>query len=312
MAFFIANDIHGNKPLLQGVVNAIESKMAEGDILLVNGDGAGARGPRMNEVIKIYYEVRRGETAFENLLTAIETIIGEKPVIPENWVFNSVHGGVFRKIVAEHYPAFNACLEEELRQVLEETLRPLAVAAEKGKKTIIYVPGNGEIVPSDLSIEDISTEQALPPEQRFYQRLAKEGYFDTFGIHYVPYAEYVNEGVAVISTNLLDLNFKDALNVLNEKISGRPLKNIIVHYPPKISPLGGMFSFWKPNTVDAVRSRLLNRILAELNLDEATVYFGHIHLGVSDPKMRPYPALMMFQTPSYNYAWVKPGTVIKI
>lgn len=312
MATYIVNDLHGNYDLIQQTVDAIMN-MAKGDRLIINGDGAGARGPRMNRIVKIFYEVRRGETDISELLSALSEIIGEIPDIPKEWVFESVHAGVFRKLMAEHFAKFNKCMEEELLAVIEETVKPLSEAA-KDKVKIYYLPGNGEMVPNDFSTKDITVEKALPPEQRFYTKLAKDGYFEKYGIHYIGYVSHcVKSKMALISTNLLDLNPKEAVIMLQTcGLLKNKLKTVIVHYPPTISPLGSAFGFWTPNKVDVKRIDNLQKILDELQLKDAKIYFGHIHLGANDPRMDAYPSTMGFVGSGFNYTWVKPGAVIKI
>ena len=58
---YVVNDMHGNKRLVDGVVSQMQGLHPD-DTLIINGDGAGARGPIMNNLVKIFYEVRRKET----------------------------------------------------------------------------------------------------------------------------------------------------------------------------------------------------------------------------------------------------------
>lgn len=311
---YIVNDLHGAKPLIQATVNGI-NRLNSDDILIINGDGAGARGPIMNHLVKIFYEVRRGETDESKLLDAIEGIIGERPEIPRTWIYDTVHAGLFRKLMADRYEKFSECLKKELLEVLEETLTPLSEAAQTRGIRVVYLPGNGEITPEDFSTDDFTTEVAIAPERRFYQRIAKEGYFNRFGIEFVPYATKLGNSTVLISTNLLDLNTEAAIETLKQQgISVDDVfTTVIVHYPPAISPIGGAFSFWTPNKTDIRRSDALRSILSAIQLDEdAQLYFGHIHLGATDARMALYPATMGFTAASYQCTWVKPGTVLKI
>ncbi len=311
MSVFVTNDLHGDAVLIERVVNAIKI-MRTDDILIINGDGAGSRGPRMSKIVKKYYEVKRGETDFENLVSALAEIIGEKPEFPKDWVFGSVHAGIFRKLLAERYERFRQCTEAEVITVLGGVLQSLSQAAN-GKVRILYVPGNGEMLPGDFSVNDISIEQALPPEERFYQKIAREGFFGHFGIEYIPYA-YNLDGIALLSTNLLDLDLEKAVGIIRQyKIpAGEELRAVVVHYPPVISPIGRTFSFWSPNKVDVLRIDALNKILKELHLKHATIFFGHIHLDPDDPRMASYPPIMGFKINEGNAFWVKPGELIEI
>ena len=317
---FITNDIHGSDVLMSKVFRVIEEKdLGKGDILVINGDGAGARGPIMNEIVKIYYEVRRGETPIEKLLDAIKNIIGVIPQIPSEWIYQAVHAGMFRKLMAEKYEKFADCLHRELKEVLEKTLLPFSkLAAEKGFQ-IYYVPGNGEIVPDDFTTDDITVEKTVEPEQRYYQQLAREGYFRKFNIEYVPYACKIWDGdgaIVMISTHLLDLSWNDALTILSENhILDDQIAGLIVHYPPAISPIGSAFPFWTPNAADVSRTDRLMRILDAIAMQNGgEIFFGHIHLGPTDTRMEPLPAFMGFEVPGLRNAciWIKPGTILGV
>lgn len=309
---YVTNDLHGHKALVDKVVHAIESTLEVGDTLIINGDGAGARGPVMNNLVKIFYEVRRGETDFNELLKALTEIIGQRPELSKDAVFGAVHAGVFRAFMAEQYPTFRDCVERELLMVIEDTLRPISLAAKQKGVRVIYVPGNGEIVPSDFDVTDIKVERTLPPEERFYQRIAREGFFAQFGIEYVPYVLRLSPKVLLLSTNLLDLSTDEALSLVGE--SGTETNTVVVHYPPTAT-VGRWFHFWNPNRVDIARIDALMTLLNRLSVHNAIVYFGHIHLSASDARMEQLPPAIGFGydgDEKNNGLWVKPGEVIKI
>ena len=325
MSVYVVNDLHGNARLVDRIVCAI-CKMAAGDILIINGDGAGSRGPRMNKIVKIFYEVRRGEADLECLISALAEIIGERPSASEigPWVSQAVHAGVFRAVLARRYEAFAKCVEEEILTALDETLVPLSEAASSKGVRVFYSPGNCEIVPADFSVDDITTEKTLPPEERFYQRLAKQGYFDKYGIEYVPYACKI-PGFGIISSNLLDLPWAECeaklreCGLLGTKMSSRT--PLIVHYPPDTEPLERYFGFWKPNDVDKARVRALQRILGAMKFERASIFFGHIHLAPDDPRMGSFPPTWGYKIVDYyggdsmvDYygIWIKPGSVIRV
>ena len=309
--FFVVNDLHGAPKLIDQTVKAIEA-MTTGDTLIINGDGAGARGPIMNNVVKIFYEVRRGETDLSVLLDAIEDIIGEKPEIPQEWIYDSVHAGVFRKLVANRYRAFELCMREEMKNVLEETLQPLTEAAEKRGVLLVYLPGNGEIVPDDLDVSDITTEKTVDPDERFYQRLHCDGYFKERGVEYIGYASLSPSGRLVLSTHLLDLPEGRIDDFLKSFYGCGLITSVFVHYPPAVAPIGKAFEFWTPNKSDIQRTESLRKIIRKLKLPlNAKIFFGHIHLGANDPRMDRYPASMTFRTTEgYECVWVKPGCVM--
>ena len=311
---YVVNDIHGAKKLLERTLQSM-LKMNAGDILVINGDGAGARGPIMNQIVKVFYEVRRGENVMSALYDEIEKVIHERPEIPIKWIYGSVHAGVFRKLMALRYPLFGACMKREAKKVLEETLLPLSkVAKEKGIQ-IVYLPGNGEIVPDDFVVDDITVERTVNPDKRFYQKLANDGYFLKFGVHYVKYARILSDDVLLLSTHLLDLP-EESIGLLLESLGvfDKKFSKVLVHYPPAIAPVRGAFDFWSPNKSDESRTEALGKILAKLQLsDDAMIYFGHINLGTNDARMDCYPSSMTFLTSEFSgCVWVKPGTVMKL
>jgi len=318
---FVVNDMHGDADLVRDVVSDIEDNCRPGDIVIVNGDGAGARGPIMNEVVKLFYEVRRGETDKKELIDYISGIIIDLPDIPDEWIFDTVHAGMFRKLLADRYPRFKAILEEELATVLEETLSQLSRAVRQCDAKLVYLPGNGEITPLDLETDDITTEETINSEDRYYNRLAREGYFDKFDVEYVEYAKLLPGGVLLLSTNLLDLDKDDAKMWLgNMGVLSAPISNVVVHYPPAIAPLGKCFTFWKPNKTDVKRTEMVEFILNQLGTrckkksarqrGVSMLVFGHIHCGPHDPRMDPFPALMTFSISGVASVWQKPGSLL--
>lgn len=309
---YIINDLHGNPGLVEKAVNGIKA-MTKKDVVMLNGDIAGARGPVQTEVAKQYYEVRRGERAYGSFLEILEDIVGERVTFPKEWVYNSVHAGMFRALMSARFDAYKKNVEKELREVIADTMIPLAEAAKEVGVKLIYLAGNGEIVPSDLSIRDITFEQALPPEERFYQKLDKEGYFKKIGVEYVPYVYNLHNEVALISTNLLDLDTDVAIKTMKKAgLIGAELKTVIVHYPPMIDPIEERFKFWKPNIVDVFRADALNMILNSLRFQNGMIFFGHIHLPATDERMEKYPAIIRFGYGSNDAIWVKPGEVVEV
>lgn len=309
---YVVNDLHGAPQLIEKTVEAIK-ELNNGESLIINGDGAGARGPIMNKIVKIYYEVRRGESPVSTLLDAIEEIIGEKPGIPQAWIYEAVHAGLFRKLMAERYPRFAECMRKELKDVIEETLNPITKAACEQGVQIIYLPGNGEIVPDDFITDDITTERTVEPRLRYYRQLDRSGYFAELGVSYVQHARKYGE-VALISTNLLDMSHEEIITALAaEDMLYSHFSKVVVHYPPAVAPIGGMFDFWTPNKTDIQRINTLNWILSTLMLEkDVEIFFGHIHLGANDARMEPFPSLMTFDVDKMHCTWVKPGVVAKV
>ena len=313
MSIFLVNDLHGHPALIEKAISAISS-MQKGDKLIINGDGAGARGPKMNEIVRVFYKVKRGEVDFEELVATINAAIDDDVKFPKDWAFDALHAGLFRKVLADHSPKFRRLMEDEILGVIKDTLQPLSQAAQD-KVKIIYLPGNGELVPDDFCSGNIDVEELVQPERRFYQRLANQGYFDQYRIAYVPYFTFGQlNRIALFSINLLDMSAGEAVAKLwkSENFRAEKPSAIVVHYPPSVSPVGAAFPFWTPNRMDRKRAETLSRILDAFSISGIPIYFGHIHLGPNDPAMVPYPQTMSFDICGNSCVWVKPGEVIKI
>ena len=311
---YVVNDLHGAKNLVDQSLDEMDL-LDPGSTLIINGDGAGARGPIMNEVVKIFYEVRRGESDVDELCNAILGITHTFPEIPQELIYQSVHAGVFRKMMATRYPdTFGKLMREETEQVLKDTLVPLsAKAQEKGIK-IVYLAGNGEIVTDDFVVDDITVERTVQPEDRFYQKLHRDGFFERLGIEYVPYATVI-DNTLLISTNLLDMSFSNQEMIMENLVPDwRSIANVVVHYPPAVAPIGRAFEFWHPNMSDLKRTESLADVLDLGDISSlAKVFFGHVHLGPNDERMKRYPRVMGFRTSNFDYCyWVKPGCIVKI
>ena len=80
----IINDVHANEKLLEELW---ETDFQPGDILVLNGDIAGSRGPRLNEIVRVYYEVRRGESDNKSLETIIGSIVSRNLTLSDELVF---------------------------------------------------------------------------------------------------------------------------------------------------------------------------------------------------------------------------------
>ena len=70
----------------------------------------------------------------------VKKIIGEKPEIEKAWIYDTVHAGLFRKLLADRYEKFADCLRQELLDVLDETLRPISEVAKAHKVRVHYPP----------------------------------------------------------------------------------------------------------------------------------------------------------------------------
>ena len=70
----------------------------------------------------------------------VKEIIGEKPEIEKAWIYDTVHAGLFRKLLADRYEKFADCLRQELLDVLDETLRPISEAAKAHQVRVLYLP----------------------------------------------------------------------------------------------------------------------------------------------------------------------------
>lgn len=326
---FVFNDLHGNSQMAKKVVGLIDD-MWPGDVVIANGDIAGSRGPKMNELARIYYNVRRAEETESALREAVWKLTGEQICIPHEWIYDATHFGMFRALLAERNTKFRELIDSEIACAINETLTPLGAAAKKRGVTIYYLPGNGELVPFDVDTSNIKVERTVDPENFYYNKLAREGRFASDGVRFVPGVKLLprcSGNILLLSTYLLDKDQKDIAMALRsvEAFSRErvEISKVVVHYPPMIAPLGKSFPFWKSGEVDERRIGVLGNILGRLKLrDGAKIFFGHIHLGATDQKMDFYPQFMGWnKTIDLEFSplsvtaqciWVKPGEMIQI
>ena len=326
---FLFNDSHGNPKMVEKVVGLIDD-MWPGDIVIANGDIAGSRGPKMNELARIYYNVRRAEKDESVLHEAVRKLTGEQICIPHEWIYDATHFGMFRALLAERNTKFRELIDSEITCAIDETLTPLGAAAKKRGVTIYYLPGNGELVPFDVDTSDIKVERTVDPDDFYYNKLARAGRFASDGIQFVPGAKLLprySGNILLLSTYLLDKDRKDIAMALGSVGAfGRErveISKVVVHYPPMIAPLGKSFPFWKYGEVDERRIGALGNILGRLKLrDGAKIFFGHIHLGATDQKMDFYPQFMGWNkticldpsrlSVTAKCIWVKPGEIVQI
>ncbi len=310
---YVVNDLHGAKNLVDQTLDEMDL-LNPGSVLIINGDGAGARGPIMNQIVKVFYEVRRGETDMDALESTIKDAIGVWPWIEPQLVYQSVHAGVFRKVMASRFTAFENLMRKETKEVLDVTLKPLSAKAQDKGIRLVYLAGNGEIVPDDFVVDDITVETTVWPEDRFYQKLHRDGFFAQYGVEYVPYATVIDDTL-LISTNLLDMPYSNQESIIEDVMRGQKnIANVVVHYPPAVAPIGRAFEFWNPNMSDLKRTESLATMLDMADVSSlAKIFFGHIHLGPNDERMKQYPRVMGFRTNNFDYCyWVKPGCIVKI
>lgn len=326
---FLFNDLHGNSQMVKKVAGLIDD-MRPGDIVIANGDIAGSRGPKMNKLARIYYNVRRAEETELALHEAVWELTGEQICIPHEWIYDAAHFGIFRALLAERNAKFRELISSEIVDAINETLAPLGAAAKECGATIYYISGNGELVPFDFDTSnDITVEKTISPEGYYYNKLAQAGHFDSVGIQFVPGAKLMPHPdgyVLLLSTYLLDKDESSIKMELesvgafgHEKVE---IAKVIVHYPPMVAPLGNSFQFWNRGEVDVRRINALGEILGWLRLRHgAELYFGHIHLGAGDQRMNQYPPFMGWNKTIYSEdndpatikcIWVKPGEVIQI
>ena len=330
MAMYVLNDFHGNSKLTEDAIRLIREIVKPGDVIIANGDIAGSRGPLMNNLADIYYRVIRSEIDESALYEEVWRLVGERISIPREWVREAAHFGIFRALLAERNAKFRELVSSEIVNAINETLAPLGAAAKECGATIYYLSGNGELVPFDFDTSnDISVEKTISPEGYYYNKLARAGHFDSFGIQFVPGAKLLPHPdgyVLLLSTYLLD---KDESSIKMELESvgafGREkveIAKVIVHYPPMVAPLGASFGFWKCKEVDKRRIEALDNMLGLLQLRSgAELYFGHIHLGAGDQRMNQYPPFMGWNKTvgpkgcaqvTIKCIWVKPGEMIQI
>lgn len=330
MAIYVLNDFHGNSKLTEDAIRLIRELVKPGDVIIANGDIAGSRGPLMNNLADIYYRVIRSEIDESALYEEVWRLVGERISIPREWVREAAHFGIFRALLAERNAKFRELVSSEIVYAINETLAPLGAAVKECGATIYYLSGNGELVPFDFDTSnDITVEKTISPEDYYYNKLARAGYFDSFGIQFVPGAKLLPHPdgyVLLLSTYLLDKDESSIKMELesvgafgHEKVE---IAKVIVHYPPMIAPLVDSFPFWKYGEVDVRRIEKLDNTLGLLQLRSgAEIYFGHIHLRAGDRRMDQYDPLMEWNKTvgpkgcaqvGVKCIWVKPGAMVQI
>lgn len=304
---YVTNDIHGNPNSIQKTVAAI-NRMRHGDTLIINGDAFGMRGPIMSEIVSLFYNVRRGDSDTANLNQAISKIVGREIEIPKQWIFKTTDSGMFLELLNQ-YKEIEECATKEADGLLQATLQPLSEAA-KDKVKLICLPGNGEIAYLDYMLareqkENRSTEQAYS-----FCAQWKKSLYEQYGIRYIE--NYIlHDEIALISTNLLDLETPRAISMLQRHNISK-VKTVIVHYPPCYSLIKQTFDFWTLNKPDIRRIIALKKILRAFPQKGVRIIFGHVHLGLDDSRMNSYPNSIDFRYKQNICRWVKPGEILEI
>ncbi len=168
----IINDIHGNRELLKEILN---ERIAPGDIVVANGDIAGSRGPIAAEVVRLFYEVERGETAKAELDDFVSEVLDKKVALSDDIVYRAIHSGTFQKYLADKYPAFRQLIVDETKANLGIIEEICAYTTPKGGEVEI-VPGNGEMSALDFDVsKGVDKEVTVSPLERVYNQLALRG-----------------------------------------------------------------------------------------------------------------------------------------
>ena len=304
----IINDIHANEKLLEELW---ETDFQPGDILVLNGDISGSRGPRLSEVVKVYYEVRRGESDKKVLETIVGLIVSRDLGLSDELVFKSIHSGTFQKALADKYKSFRNVIEKELRQnlsILEkicEYVIPLGVE-------VFYLSGNGEITALDFDVTGgVDKEVTVSPLERHYNQLALRGVFGEMGLFYANYPRLINEDTLVLPIDYVDIWLSEnAQSVFDVK----RVRKVITHYPPYDETMLRVFENvmnYEENSLGQARMKAVREILDKCpNLK--MVIFGHVHRGTSKEEVAKLPLSMEFEMKQYRCIWNRPGHVYEL
>lgn len=300
----IFNDVHADPDLMKRILNL---KIDQGDILVANGDFFGGRGPITNKIVKVYYEVRRGEAPKYELQELISAVIDEPIYLEQVLIFNSVHSGTFLAELCRRNSKFRAIVEDETRQNLVELDRISKNIERQGGK-LVYLPGNCEITISDFDITSgVHGEKTLPPKKRFFNRLAAEGAFSSHGTEYVNQLKVIEGNTLLIPIDFLDEWIEERIEIPDSE----DITQAIVHYPPfnqnVVDCFHRLFGF-TVNAMDNVRMYAVSEILDHFpNLK--VVVFGHIHPGISKESTEKLPTSVVFQDEGRQLIWNCPGNV---
>lgn len=298
----VFNDIHADPDLTKRILSL---KVSEGDIIVANGDFVGSRGPIANQIVKVYYEVKRGEASKYELEKLFSALIGVPVFIEDDLIFHSVHSGTFLAEMCRRYDKFQAIIEDETLHNLAELDRVSKRIEEQGGR-LVYLPGNCEISFCDYDITNgVNCEKTLPPKERLFNRLNKEGAFSN--------TEYVNEPKIIgENTLLIPLDFLDEWITKKTVIPyAEKATNLIVHYPPLNQYIAECFHMlfgYTLNAMDKLRMNAVSEIIDCLpNLK--IVVFGHIHPGITKESTEKLPMSVIFREKDCQLIWNSPGNV---
>lgn len=304
----IINDIHGNRELLKEILN---ERIAPGDIVVANGDIAGSRGPITAEVVRLFYEVGRGETAKAELDDFVSEVLDKKVALSDDIVYRAIHSGTFQKYLADKYPTFRQLIVDETKANLGIIEEICAYASPKGGEVEI-VPGNGEMSALDFDVsKGVDKEVTVSPLERVYNQLALRGLFGEMGAFYANYPRLINEDTLVLPVDYVEIwmsgNARSVFNV------GR-VRRVITHYPPydetMLRVMKNVMNY-KENTLGIDRMKAVKEILDTCpNLE--LVVFGHIHRATTAEEVAKLPLSMEFETGKYRLIWNRPGHVYKL
>ncbi len=302
--FKVFNDVHADPDLMKRIASL---KVNPGDILVANGDFLGSRGPITNEIVKIFYEVKRGETTKYELQRIFSTVLGKTVFIEESLITKAIHSGTFLAEMCRRHSKFKVIVEDEVRQNLVDLDRISGKVRAQGG-TLIYLPGNCEITISDFDVRNgVNGEKVLPPKERFFNQLAAENAFSSHGTEYVNQPRLIGESTLLVPIDFID-EWVEGAKTLSQVES---ITSLIVHYPPYspnvISCFNKLFGY-EPNIMDNLRMYAVSEIIDELpNLE--LIVFGHIHPGISQEAIEKLPTSVIFREKGCRLVWNCPGNV---
>ena len=285
-------------------------KISQGDILIANGDFLGGRGPITNKIVKVFYEVKRGETSKYELQEIFSAVLKTPVFIEDDLVFRAIHSGTFLAEMCRRFDGFNTIVEDETRHNIAQLDKiSKKIGAQGGR--LVYLPGNGEITISDFDVTSgVDGEKTLPPSERLFNRLAEEKVFSAYGTEYVNQPQVIQDNTLLIPIDFLDQWIDGKTAIPNAE----NIVNLIVHYPPfnpKITDCFYKLFGFKTNEMDILRMNAVSGIIKCLpNLD--IVVFGHIHPGINKESIEKLPTSVIFKEFGHQLVWNAPGNVFAL
>lgn len=315
----VLNDLHGSRKLLKWVYRQLEQmKLPKKWHLVLNGDVIGSRGRNGNQIVDGFYRTRKQELEIDEFDYRLKQLSKETLNLSkktfEKLVIIAVHSGTFLAKLAKESPYLRETLEREQAENLEIFSQLVARVHQLGGE-VIYVSGNDDASNLDFDVrEGVDKERLIPPEDRFFEQLARNGYFKNQNVEY-PKGLKLLGSTLLVPLDELDQFSNQRFDFFKQKIPLEKVETLVCHYPP--SEIEEDFRQdprfkWQPNVCDYHRTVAVSLIIRACpNCRQAI--FGHIH---KDPEQDGFPKTIQLPVSVGDKKiiaiWNAPGNLLQI